>query len=64
MEIIPSLIVNIIFFGTAAVFASLSVLASFIVIKYGKTPAVTITASCAYLGLFLFGFLIGLSNLS
>lgn len=49
-----SLILNIFFYVMVGAYALLSALAIYIVIKYGRTPAITSLASITYAGVFLF----------
>jgi len=56
-ENIVSLIVNILFYVSVVAFTFLSLLAIYILIKYGRTPAIAIFASLAYSGVFLLSFI-------
>lgn len=56
MDII-SIIINLVFFIVVGAFTLLSILAIFIVIKYGKSPTVTVLFSLGYAGLFFLGFI-------
>ncbi|HMR55061.1 MAG TPA: hypothetical protein PKD34_00510 [Candidatus Doudnabacteria bacterium] len=56
-ENILSLIVNLLFYISVGAFTLLSLLAIYILIKYGRTPAITVFASLAYSGVFLLSFI-------
>ncbi len=58
-----SIILYILFFGVSGVFALVSLLAIFVVLKYGNNLLVAILFSCIYAGVFFFGFISGLTLL-
>ena len=57
LQDILSLIINLLFYLTIGAFVLVSLLAIYILIKYGRTPAITMFVSLVYSGVFLLSFI-------
>jgi hypothetical protein len=57
LENIVVLIVNLLFYVSIGALTLLSLLAIYILVKYGRTPAITVFASLMYIGVFLLSFI-------